>query len=118
MVTSRALYGNYLTEMTPTVTFAVTGGAVANAASIISAAQAIKQGYATGTPSGTYTGIVDKLYRVEIHVAGTGAFGSALWRWTENASVPYNDIVWNVQNFSTIDGVPSPLIDGVSWTFH
>jgi hypothetical protein len=115
VATSRVLFQNYLVELSPTVTFAGSGGAVANAPAIISNAQAIKQGYATGTPSGIYTGIVDKLYRVEIHVGGTGAFGSAQWRWTDDASGNYDDIVWMASNLTTQNNITVALNNGVTW---
>lgn len=117
MVTSRIFYSNYLTENNPAVTLFASGGAVVNQLAGISQVQAIKQGYAKGTPSGTYTGIVDKLYRVEIHTSGTGAFGSEQWRWTDNASVPYDDIVWNASNLTTQNGVNVGLNNGISWRF-
>jgi hypothetical protein len=117
LATSRALYQNYLTELNPTVTLFTSGGAVANQAAGISQVQAIKQGYATGTPSGTYTAIVDHLYRVEIHVGGSGAFGSAQWRWTDDATGNYNDIVWNASNLTTQNGVNVALNNGILWRF-
>jgi hypothetical protein len=117
VATSMILHDNFLVSFNPTVSFAVSGGSVANANASISSPQPVKQGYATGTPSGTYSAIVDKLYRVEIHVKGTGAFGSAQWRWTDNAAVPYNDIVWNASNLTTQNGVNVALNNGVLWRF-
>jgi hypothetical protein len=117
VVSSRVFHDNYLVSLDPTVSFSVSGGAVANANAAISGVQPIKQGYATGMPSGTYTAIVDHLYRVEIHEAGSGAFGSAQWRWTDNAAVPYTDIVWNASNLTTQNGVNVALNNGVLWRF-
>jgi hypothetical protein len=115
VVTSRVLYQNMLVDNSPTVSFAVSGGSVANQPAIISTPQAVKQGWATGTPGGTYTGIIDRLYRVEIHNQGSGAFGSAQWRWTDDASA--NPIVWNASNLTTQNGVAVALNNGLSWTF-
>ena len=115
MPSSRMFYANYLTENNPTVTFATAGGAVEKSGALISTAQPAKAGYATGTPLGTYTGYVDKFYRIEIHVAGTGAFGSAQWRWTDAADV--TPIVWNASNLATTNGAVINLSNGVQWRF-
>lgn len=109
------MYSNYLVENNPAVTFSVSGGAVANASASISGVQPVKQGYATGTPSGTYSAIVDHFYRVEIHVAGSGAFGSAQWRWTDDYTA--DPIVWNASNLTTQNGVDVALNHGVLWRF-
>jgi hypothetical protein len=117
LATSRVFHANYLTELNPVVTMVASGGAVANAASTTGSAQAVKQGYALGAPTGTYTGIIDRLYRVEIHVGGTGAFGSAQWRWTDNATA--NPIVWNASNLTTVNGGGGVLMNnGLSWLWN
>jgi hypothetical protein len=115
VATSRIFHSNFLVENNPVVTFSVSGGAVANAAASFSSPMPVKQGYATGTPSGTYTAIVDKFYRIHIHAKGTGAFGSAQWRWTDNFTA--NPIIWNASNLTTTNGANVALNNGVLWRF-
>jgi hypothetical protein len=107
-----------LVESNPVVTLFASGGAVVNQPARISEVQPVKQGFATGIASGTYSAIVDHLYRVEIHVEGTGAFGSAQWRWTDDATKPHEEMVWNDSNLTTQDGVAVALNNGVFWTFN
>jgi hypothetical protein len=111
------MYANALVENNPTVTLFASGGAVAQSSASISGVQPIKQGYATGLPSGTYTAIVEHLYRVEIQDGGTGSFGTALWRWTDEASGTYDDIVWQASNLTPLNGVAVALNNGIFWTF-
>ena len=106
---------NYLTSLPITGTIFASGGAVAQSAATIAGPQPIKTGSATMTVLGTYTDIFERLYRVEIHVPGTGAFGSAQWRWSDAGGVV--PIVWNASNITTSPGSWSPLNFGLQVRF-
>ena len=101
MPTSRVFYETFLTSITMLTTIAVTGGAVAQSPAQVSQIQTTRQGASSATLeiTGTYTSVAERHYRVEIHDAGTGAFGSALWRWSDTGGA-----VWNVSNLNTGTG--------------
>ena len=113
---SRILLDNYLVSFNPTVTLFASGGAVAQSTHKVRGPQPVKAGYANGEV-GTfiYTRHVDTFYRVEIQSAGTGAFGSATWRWTDNPNA--NPIVWNQSGLATQNGTFVALNHGVTWRF-
>jgi hypothetical protein len=113
MATSRIFYGNYLTDLNPTISLFASGGAVAQSNATITAPIPYKTGWATMTTAGAYTDLVPRVYRVEIHVSG--AFGTALWRWSDAGGVA--PIVWNAQNLTTVSGVHVPLNHGVQVRF-
>jgi hypothetical protein len=115
MATSRCLYDNYLVSFHPTVTLFASGGAVAQSTASISGPQPVKAGYANVEVGGTYTRAVDTFYRLQIHNAGTGAFGSAQWRWTDNPSA--DPIVWNASGLTTQNGVFVALNHGITSRF-
>lgn len=101
MVTSRLFYENYLNSITQLSAITVTGGAVAQSPAQISGIQVTRQGSSSATlqVSGTYTSAQERHYRVHIHVPGTGAFGSAQWRWSDTGGV-----TWNASNLTTVNG--------------
>lgn len=117
MVSSRLFYSNFISDISMLSSVVVTGGAVAQSAAEVSRVQTVRQGAssATLTVLGTYTSFLDRNYRVEIHVGGTGAFGSGQWRWTDNALA--TPIVWNASNLTTQNGVAITLNNGVQIRF-
>lgn len=101
LVSSCIFYQNYLNHINQLSTIAVTGGAVGQSAAEVSTIQTTRQGASSATlqVSGTYTSVVERHYRVQIHVPGTGAFGSAQWRWSDTGGV-----TWNASNLTTVNG--------------
>lgn len=99
--TSICFYDNFLTSITLLTNIAVTGGAVASSAARVSQIQATRAGGSSATLelAGTYTSTAERHYRVEIHNAGTGAFGSAVWRWSDTGGT-----TWNASNLNTGTG--------------
>ena len=101
MVTSAAFYNNFLNNITQLSAIAVTGGAVGQSAAEVSGIQVMRQGASSATlqVAGTYTSAAERHYRIQIHVAGTGAFGSAQWQWSDTGGATYN-----ASNLTTVNG--------------
>jgi hypothetical protein len=115
---SRLFYANLLSQST-FGGFNVAGGAVSMAPSGWSPFYKYKAGRVSIEDRGTYSGVFEADYLIEIHISSNGTFAGSRWRWSDTGGsvTVSNPTGWNVENITPVSGTWVTLNNGLDIRF-